>query len=95
VNTTMAETPSRLRGMVASSGSVRGGAGFAIEKDGRGAYTLTFTTPYSEAPVVVVTPAAVGRVASVAPSSAGARVMFTDVGGTPADSDFGFVVEPL
>jgi hypothetical protein len=91
----MAETPSRLRGMVASTGSVRGGAGFAIEKDGPGVYTLTFTTPYSEAPVVMAVPASAGRVASVAPSGAGARVMFTDVGGTPADTDFGFVVEPL
>jgi hypothetical protein len=51
--------------------------------------------PYADVPVVLVTPATVGTVATAAPSAVGAEVTVRDHTGAPTDSAFAFLVEPI
>jgi hypothetical protein len=84
-----------LRGLVADAGGIERGVGFTIIKTGRGTYTVGFVEPYADIPVVVVTPAVPGTVASAAPSAVGADVSLRDHDGQAVDAAFGFLVAPV
>jgi hypothetical protein len=85
----------RLRGLVGSGGHARGGYGFGVERNGPGAYTISFLERYEEAPVIVITPGAEKRIATANTTAVGAAVTIADLNGTPVDADFSFIVEPV
>jgi hypothetical protein len=91
----MADDNTRLRGLVGGGGHARGGYGFGVERNGRGAYTIAFLERYEEAPVIVVTPGQEKRIATASATAAGAEVTIADLHGTPTDADFSFIVEPV
>jgi hypothetical protein len=84
-----------LGGLVDGTGAIERGSGFAITRTGPGSCTIGFVEPYDDVPVVVVTPAIPGTVATAAPSAVGADVTLRDHEGQPVDSAFGFLVTPV
>jgi hypothetical protein len=45
-----------LRGRISGAGGITTGSGFTVTKTGTGAYTVTFTTPFSAEPTITATP---------------------------------------
>jgi hypothetical protein len=84
-----------VRGLVGGGGDISGGAGFGLERNGPGSYTIGFTRHYADPPVVIVTPTVAGSVAAVTTSTVGADVTITNLQAVPVDTSFGFIVEPI
>jgi len=84
-----------LRGRIAGSGIVSSGQGFTVSKTGTGAYTVTFSTPFSTEPSVTATPQIIGArivtCTSVLLGSAGFRT-FDSTTAAAVDQDFQFIV---
>ncbi len=85
-----------LRGHIAASGSITTGEGFTVTKTGTGAYTVTFTTPFSSEPTITATPqVGLARIATCTNVGTGsAQIRTFDVTGSSAvaiDQDFHFI----
>jgi hypothetical protein len=86
---------STVRGLIGDGGHVRGGAGFGVERNGPGAYTIAYLEPFAEPPAIVVTPGQERRIASASSTAVGAEVTLADLDGRPTDTDFAFIAEPV
>lgn len=84
-----------LTGAVSSAGAIVAGTGFTAVRDSAGNYTVTFTTPFAQRPIVVVTPESLAlpalELTSVAANSFHVVFWSSNTAGTPLDCGFGFV----
>ncbi len=70
------------------------GTGYTVTKTGTGAYTITFTSPFSAEPTVTVSPqVGVARIATVTNVQAGSVQVrtFDSASGSAASQDFHFI----
>lgn len=83
-----------LRGIVSSAGAVLNGTGFSVVKTGVGAYTINFTSGFSDLPAITANvQAGLSRTittTSVTPSSAGFRI-FASGAESAQDQQFHFI----
>lgn len=61
-----------VRGDIAAAGTINFGSGFSVVKNGTGDYTVTFTTAFAAAPVVVLT---------LGPTGGGVAIKHNDAAG--------------
>ncbi len=89
---TASSSTSSVSGSVGSTGTITQGSGFSVVHSGTGVYAVTFTTAFSAAPVVVVTPVTSGsRFAGVSTQSAsGFTAQLANSAGTATDQAFNF-----
>jgi hypothetical protein len=82
-----------LRGRISGSGGITTGTGFTVSKTGTGAYTVTFTTAFSNQPTVVATPqVALARSVTCTSVLAGSAQFRTwDSASAAIDQDFHFI----
>jgi len=83
-----------IRGHINSSGGITTGTGFTVTKTGTGAYTVTFTTPFSAEPTVTVSPqVGLARIATITNVGAGSVQVrtFDSASGSAIDQDFHFI----
>jgi hypothetical protein len=84
-------TGAALTGIVAGNGTIIAGTGFTITRTAVGTYTVTFTTPFAAAPVMLGQDVAATRVccwASVTASSA--QFLIVNTAGTAVDDAWNF-----
>lgn len=79
-----------IRGKVSAAGALTVGEGFTPAKTGTGAYSLTYTAPFSGVPALVVTPQSADT-AQVGGGTASVGSVTTMVAGSPTDASFHFV----
>ena len=91
------EEPLRIiRGKVGSAGSLVLGAGYTVTHNGTGSYTVTFTTPFTGAPVVTANQEqpsglAVGAIEVNFPMTTSVRFLLFDDTGSLSDENFQFI----
>lgn len=80
-----------VRGIVAADGSITEGTGFTINKTGTGAYTVTYTTAFSDVPAFTFNSSSqpVYRINGTTTASAASVLTFT-LAGVAADAAFHF-----
>lgn len=88
-----------ITGRVDIAGSVGGGSGFTSSRFGMGVYDLSYTTPFTNAPVVLATaipPGVSSRVIVISSNTvATTRLLIFDDAGVLADSAFDFTATPI
>ncbi len=95
--TGLTTSSSSVAGSVGSTGTITQGSGFSVVHSGTGVYAVTFTTAFSAAPVVVVTPVTSGsRFAGVSTQSAsGFTAQLANLAGTATDQAFNFIASDV
>jgi hypothetical protein len=85
--------PRIVRGAIYGDGSIAAGTGFTVNHLGTGDYVITYDAPFPADPIVMITPAAGGVLASVAGGGTGAasEIFSTDLALLAVDIDFLFV----
>ncbi|HKZ40483.1 MAG TPA: hypothetical protein VJ044_05940, partial [Candidatus Hodarchaeales archaeon] len=83
-----------IRGAVNADCTIARGAGFTVNKTGTGTYTVTFSTAFSGAPVVVVClTASVGIIQSANHTTSDVGIATYNTSSAPADIAFQFIAE--
>ncbi len=85
-----------ITGIVAANGTITAGSGFSVNRTAAGIYVITFTSPFSAAPVVVAnllddTSGHFVRVRTVTTSGFTLEVRGTDFGQPGIDTAFDFI----
>lgn len=81
-----------VRGGVSSGGSITTGEGFSVTGHSTGQYTISFTTAFQDAPVVVGSMTSLGGfIIANGPGTTGFVMQTTNNAGSLADRDFNFV----
>jgi hypothetical protein len=83
-----------ISGVVAADGTISVGSGFSVSKNGTGSYVVTFDSPFSNAPVLSLTPGGTLTPLYTNPfgwNNSSATFTYRDSQGNPTDSWFNFI----
>lgn len=81
--------PRIVRGQVNDDGTIAAGTGFTVVKNGDGDFTITFSTAFTNAPIVLVTPLTLSQLVACDSSSTTQCVIHT--GTLEPDESFFFI----
>lgn len=86
--------PATTSGRVSGAGVIQAGTGFTVVRVSAGQYTVTFTTPFTVAPIVVTTAVINATIYTVITSlSVNAFTVLALNGGVGTDAEFNFFAE--